>query len=163
MPLTSEPSEIGQTMGSTPSARSWKFLLPCSRTILSAPGSFRFGVVSRMTAQEALRGESLPGPLPSAYWSTYVLSVAREHGLQELVLDFIKRKWRPMVHHGTTFEVFGPDGTIVAGGHFESLSAHWGSFSASHAWSAHPLFHLTERLGGVTALPEDQATVRFRP
>jgi hypothetical protein len=110
-----------------------------------------------------LRGLSVGGPRPSAYWATYVLSVAREHGFQALVLDFIKRKWQPMVAHGTTFEVFGPEEKIVTEDHFESINADWGNFSASHAWTAHPMFHLTEMLGGVTEVPEDQGIVNFRP
>jgi alpha-L-rhamnosidase len=110
-----------------------------------------------------LKGLPLGVPLPSAYWSTFVLSAARENGLRSLALDFIRRRWAPMVEHGTTFEVFGPEEEIVAGEHFESINANWGNFSASHAWTAHPMFHLTEILGGVTNEPEDQVTVNYAP
>ena len=110
-----------------------------------------------------LEGSPLEVATPSAYWATFVLSVARTQGLEGLVLDFVRRRWAPMAVHGTTFEVFGPEEKLGSQDESGATTAAWGNFSASHAWSAHPLFHLTEMLGGVTEVPETPARVRYRP
>src|SRR5438477_9531406 len=51
IPLTLLPSEIGQTIDKTPSARSSKFLRPCSQMIFSAPSSYLFGPAFKITTQ----------------------------------------------------------------------------------------------------------------
>ncbi|WP_309400958.1 alpha-L-rhamnosidase C-terminal domain-containing protein [Cerasicoccus maritimus] len=71
---------------------------------------------------------------PSAYWITYLYSVLAEYGYGLEVVEDIRKRWTPMVAHGTTWENFNP------------LRGHE---SHSHAWSAHPLFHLMQIIGGV--------------
>lgn len=71
---------------------------------------------------------------PSCYWATYPLEVLTRAGYGYDVVRFIRSKWQSMGQHGTTWEVFKPR---VANESF------------SHAWSAHPLYHLIETIGGV--------------
>jgi hypothetical protein len=110
-----------------------------------------------------LRGEKLDEPLPSAYWSSYVISVARMKGYSTIALDFIRRRWTPMIEHGTTFEVFSPEEKITGSKGDESMNASWGNFSASHAWSAHPMHHLSGILGGIEETEAGPDIVRFDP
>jgi hypothetical protein len=81
-----------------------------------------------------LRGEETFEAMPSSYWATYVLTelAIRGHGAE--VAAFIKKHWAKMAEHGTTWETFEP---VL------------GNESFSHAWSAHPLFHLMQILGGI--------------
>ncbi len=85
---------------------------------------------------------------PSVYWCTYVFTVLTERGYGKDVVDFIRKHWEPMVEHGTTFEVFSPAP---------------GSSSFSHAWSAHPLFHLMQIIGGITQIVPAWKQIRFAP
>ncbi len=50
-PVTSLPSEIGQTIDNFPSARSEKFLRTCSQMIFSTPSLFLFGPTFKITTQ----------------------------------------------------------------------------------------------------------------
>lgn len=81
-----------------------------------------------------LRGKLKTDIQPSAYWITYIFSTLAERGYGAEVLEDIRRRWTPMAAHGTTWENFSP---VL------------GEESFSHAWSAHPLFHLMQILGGV--------------
>lgn len=96
-----------------------------------------------------LRGETLPGPVPSAFWSHYVLLVAGDRGLGADCIAFIRRRWAPMLATGTTWEDFtwGEDG----GG------------TASHAWTAHPAVHLPRILCGIRQLAPAWAAVEIAP
>ncbi|WP_269524508.1 alpha-L-rhamnosidase C-terminal domain-containing protein [Coraliomargarita parva] len=91
-----------------------------------------------------VRGELKTDITPSAYWVTYVYTVLSEHGYGEEVLDDIRTRWTPMVEYGTTWENFDP-----VKGH-ESFS---------HAWSAHPLFHFMQILGGIRQTAPEWAEV----
>ncbi len=71
---------------------------------------------------------------PSAYWVNYVFTVLSERGYGAEVVANIRKRWAPMVDYGTTWENFQP---------------HKARESFSHAWSAHPLFHLMQILGGI--------------
>ncbi len=82
-----------------------------------------------------LRGEAVPGPKPSAFWSHYALLVAGDRGFAADAIAFIRRGWTPMLATGTTWEDF-------------SWSENGGG-SASHAWTAHPSVHLPRILCGV--------------
>ncbi len=95
-----------------------------------------------------LNGEELNVPLPSAYWSSYVLTVAREKGYTNEALDFIKRMWTPMIPYSTTFETFDMSSEI---------------FTVSHAWSAHPVFHLMNMLGGVIQDEVNWNSIIYKP
>ena len=85
---------------------------------------------------------------PSAYWITYVFTVLLERGHGEEVVRFIKKHWLPMVEHGTTWEGFTPDP---------------GNGSCSHAWSAHPLYHLMQTIGGIRQSGPSWNEIIFRP
>ena len=96
-----------------------------------------------------LRDESGYRARPSAYWITYVYSLlaARGHGAQ--VVAHILPRWAPMIAYGSTFEIFGDTAAFAA--------------SHSHAWSAHPLFHLMQIIGGVRQTAPAWREVGFAP
>lgn len=85
---------------------------------------------------------------PSCYWITYVFEVLTAHGYGAEVVEFIRRKWAPMADHGTTWEVFEP---------------RVGDESFSHAWSAHPLFHLMQTIGGIRQGAVGWKEIQFQP
>lgn len=95
-----------------------------------------------------IRGQSNPPVQPSAYWVTYLFDVLARHGYGHEVVAFIEKRWRPMVAHGTTWEVFDPAP---------------GAYSHSHAWSAHPIFHLMRVIGGIEQIAPCWQRIRFRP
>jgi hypothetical protein len=95
-----------------------------------------------------IRGEVEPKVTPSAYWITYVFTLLEQKGFGEEVVAMIRRRWLPMVEHGTTWENFAP---IVS---HESFS---------HAWSAHPLYHFMQIIGGITQTAPKWDAIRFRP
>ena len=97
-----------------------------------------------------LRDESGHQSRPSAYWITYVYSLLAERGHGAAVLDHIKPRWEPMIAYGSTFETFSAE--------------HEGFISSrSHAWSAHPLFHLMQIIGGVRQTAPTWKEVSFAP
>jgi len=85
---------------------------------------------------------------PSCYWCTYVFGVLIVRGYGSDVIEFIRKKWARMMAHGTTFEVFDP---IIA------------DHSCSHAWSAHPLYHLMQTIGGLTQVAPEWKRIHFEP
>lgn len=96
-----------------------------------------------------LRDESRHQAKPSAYWITYLYSVLAERGHGATVLDHLKPRWEPMITYGSTFETFGINDAF--------------SPSHSHAWSAHPLFHLIQIIGGVRQTAPAWREVSFAP
>jgi hypothetical protein len=76
------------------------------------------------------------------------LSFLSERGHGQGVVDFIKRHWARMAEHGTTWENFAPRPADE---------------SFSHAWSAHPLFHLMQTLGGVRQAAPDWKSITYKP
>jgi hypothetical protein len=95
-----------------------------------------------------LRGETKPKAVPSAYWVTYLFTVLSERGYGLDLVGFIKRHWLAMADYGGTWENFCPDR---------------GETSHSHAWSAHPLYHLMQIIGGVNQLAPNWSRISFRP
>lgn len=85
---------------------------------------------------------------PSAYWTTYILSYLSEAGHGRGVVDIIKRHWLPMAEYGTTWENFSPRRADE---------------SFSHAWSAHPLFHLMQIIGGIRQSAPAWKTITYNP
>ena len=85
---------------------------------------------------------------PSAYWITYCFSVLAQAGYQEQVISCIKEHWLRMANHGTTWENFNP---------------RRGDESFSHAWSAHPLFHLMQIIGGIAQTEAGWSRISFSP
>jgi len=95
-----------------------------------------------------VRGELQTDIQPSAYWITYIYTVLAERGYGEDVVADIHKRWAPMVKHGTTWE------------NFEPVKAHE---SFSHAWSAHPLFHLMQIAGGVRQAAPGWTEITYKP
>jgi hypothetical protein len=93
-----------------------------------------------------LAGQNVPGSLPSSYWVTYVYSAMRSAGFGELVVQHIRKHWSPMVPYGGTWETF---------------ELQFGT--TSHAWTAHPIYHLTAELGGIVQTQPAWRTVSFAP
>lgn len=86
---------------------------------------------------------------PSAYWITYLYTAMAERGHGAKVVDHIRPRWEPMVEQGSTFEMFAD--------HVEYPMSH------SHAWSAHPLFHFMQIIGGVRQTAPAWKKVAFNP
>ena len=95
-----------------------------------------------------IRGEREMEAMPSAYWITYVFSVLEERGYGKEVIAVIKMHWIPMLAHGTTWETFSP---------------RVGDESHSHAWSAHPLYHFMQIIGGIHQTAPSWKEIRFAP
>jgi hypothetical protein len=97
-----------------------------------------------------VRGQENPDVRPSAYWITYVFEVLADRGYGPEVVQCIRERWAPMVAHGTTFEGFERDHTP-------------GQTSLSHAWSAHPIFHLARVIGGIWQTAPAWGAIAFVP
>lgn len=95
-----------------------------------------------------LKREKLEVPIPSTYWVSYVLGLAREKGYFKEVISYIKSMWAPMIKLSTCEEIF---------------DSAYGESSCSHAWSAHPLFHLINTLGGIVQEADGWDTINFNP
>lgn len=115
--------------------------------IAGIPGLDRKSAFSRVILPW-IKGVSTPQTTPSAYWSTYVFAVLIEHGYAKEVVAFIRKHWRGMAEYGTTWENFSP---------------RRGDESHSHAWSAHPLYHLMQTIGGVNQTGPAWCSIRFSP
>jgi len=96
-----------------------------------------------------LHGRGMDCAVPSAFWCTYTLEEMARRGYGEEVVDFIRRKWTPMLATGTTWEGFEWDETSGT--------------SSSHAWTSHPSFHLVNILAGLTQTTAGWREVRFAP
>jgi hypothetical protein len=88
---------------------------------------------------------------PSIYWLTYVFLALDEYGddrCRRDIVAYIRRYWEEMAEHGTTWSQLGEYG---------------GGQSHSHAWSAHPLYHLAQIVGGVRQTAAGWSRIVFRP
>jgi alpha-L-rhamnosidase len=95
-----------------------------------------------------LRGELHAGAKPSAYWITYLFSALGSRGHGAEVVAFIRRHWAAMADYGSTWENFDPVR---------------GAESRSHAWSAHPLYHLAQTVGGINQSAVAWSEIDFSP
>ena len=95
-----------------------------------------------------IRREFVPAVHPSAYWITYVFSFLSKHGYGREVVDYIQCRWQPMADYGSTWENFTPK---------KADESH------SHAWSAHPIFHFMQIIGGVRQIEPAWRKVAYRP
>lgn len=95
-----------------------------------------------------VRGTFEPNITPSAYWITYVYTELATRGYGREVVSHIEKRWAGMAEYGSTFEGF------------RSIP---GKESHSHAWSAHPLFHLMQILGGIRQTAAAWNQVSFSP
>ena len=96
-----------------------------------------------------LQDESGHTAKPSAYWITYVYSTLAQLGHGAKVVAHLRPRWEPMIAQGSTFELFRD--------HPEFQISH------SHAWSAHPLFHLMQIIGGVRQGAAGWKRIEFAP
>jgi len=106
-----------------------------------------------------VRDEDVPGARPSSYWITYVYDVLEQFGHGLAVIDHLRRWWRPMLRYGGACENWldvpvTVDGVAVSG---------IGHLTCSHAWAAHPIFHLARTLGGITQTDVAWRRIRFAP
>jgi hypothetical protein len=106
---------------------------------------FHAGMIAKRLSPY-LAGQNVPGSLPSSYWVTYVYSVMRSAGFGEPVVRHIRKHWSKMVPYGGTWETF---------------ELQFGT--TSHAWAAHPIYHLTAELGGVVQTREAWRSLAFAP
>lgn len=95
-----------------------------------------------------IRGETKPEIQPSAYWITYIFEVLIAAGHGAGIIPFIRERWTPMIEHGTTWETFRPK---------------LGDESFSHAWSAHPLYHLMQTVGGIRQAGVNWTKIIYAP
>jgi hypothetical protein len=95
-----------------------------------------------------LRGLKIAGALPSSYWVTYVYGVATELGYGADVARHIRSAFAPMIPYGGTWETFD----------FKP-----GGASTTHAWAAHPIYHLAGTVGGVRQTEVAWRRVRIEP
>lgn len=95
-----------------------------------------------------VRGELQTTIQPSAYWITYIYTELSQRGYGAEILNDIRKRWAPMVEHGTTWENFSPRRSHE---------------SFSHAWSAHPLFHCMQILGGIRQSKANWSEISIQP
>ena len=95
-----------------------------------------------------LQHDDTDGATPTSYWLTYLYAAAQQTGLADAALDHLVRHWSPMIPFGGTWERF--DDPV-------------GHSSATHAWSAHPIYHLAQILGGVHRAAPGWTHVVCRP
>ena len=96
-----------------------------------------------------LKDEEIKGPKASSFWCTYVFDVMAARGYGRQVVDFIRKKWSPMLSTGTCWEGFKWDETSGE--------------SACHAWTAHPSSHFVNILAGITQTAVGWERIRFSP
>ena len=96
-----------------------------------------------------LEGRKVPGAQPSSYWVTYVYDVMQCLGYGLEVARHIRRMWAPMIPWGGTWEIF--DEKQIGGA------------STSHAWAAHPIYHLVRTVGGVSQADVAWRRIAFAP
>jgi len=94
------------------------------------------------------RGDKISGAVPTSYWVTYVYEVLKQAGYGKEVVRHIHKQWSPMIPYGGTWEVFNNQ---------------FGGNSVTHAWSAHPLYHLAGTLGGILQKSAGWKEIIFRP
>ncbi len=83
----------------------------------------------------------------SSFFHAYVLEALNQLGLQKEAVKIIRKLWGEMLDKGATacWEGFG------------------GNESRCHAWSASPLYHLTEQVLGIQRLSPGWAKVQIAP
>lgn len=86
---------------------------------------------------------------PSAFFVTHLYEVLSDRGYGEDVVAHIRANWEPMVSQGATWEDYD--------------DFRYGVKSFSHAWSAHPLFHLIRIVGGIRQTAAAWTRIRFAP
>ena len=96
-----------------------------------------------------VRGNALTCATPSAFWSSYLLECLDSRGYGADAIEFIHKNWKQMIPCGTTWEKFSFDASTTV--------------SCSHAWSAHPAFHLVNILVGLRQTAPAWREAEWRP
>jgi len=97
-----------------------------------------------------VRGEYTATTVPSPYFMHYIFEALKKKGRYTDVIDCIRRWWGGMLDRGlTTTE--------------EIWNGKLGKDSLCHAWSAHPIVHLSDILLGIQQESVAWKTVRFSP
>lgn len=104
-----------------------------------------------------LRGKKVEGGQPSSYWVTYVYGVMRQRGYGKDVIAHLRHNWEPMIPYGGTWETFAD--SHIGPSHKPVI----GHGTTSHAWAAHPIYHLMNTLGGVAQIDHAWKRVSFAP
>ncbi|MBN1553836.1 MAG: hypothetical protein JXA11_03770 [Phycisphaerae bacterium] len=106
-----------------------------------------------------LRGRKINSALPSSYWATYIYEAMTEAGFGAEVLGHLRERWEEMIPMGGTLETFLRNKIPAVYGEVFIPGNH----SMTHAWAAHPIFHLARILGGVTQTKPNWKQIRYRP
>lgn len=96
-----------------------------------------------------LKDGEVKGAKASAFWAAYVLEEMMERGYGELCLEFIRKKWAPMLSTGTTWEGFDWDEPSGS--------------SACHAWTSHPSYLFVNILAGIRQLKPGWSEILVKP
>ncbi|MEM1165552.1 MAG: alpha-L-rhamnosidase C-terminal domain-containing protein [Planctomycetota bacterium] len=109
--------------------------------------------VHEKTAREWVGAYLSGGPsgaaVPTPFWLVYVYEAARRLGLAQEAVDHMASYYAPMVASCGTWERSDRPGN--------------GDVTGSHAWSAHPIYHLPRLLGGIVQLEPGWSKIRFDP
>jgi len=105
-----------------------------------------------------LQGKKVASAPPSSYWVNYVYEVMIALSYGQQVLDHMEKNWLPMIPFGGTWEMFQHDKLYP-----ESNGFGFGITSMTHAWAAHPIYHLARTLGGVTQTGVAWKSIHFAP
>jgi len=95
---------------------------------------------------EPLKHPSIIEGSPFFYY--YIIeAIKKVGGYEKEIIEFIKRRWGKMIEEGATtcWEIWNPEP---------------GNISWCHAWSAHPVIHLLELIGGVKPSGENWSKIR---
>ncbi len=103
-----------------------------------------------------LQDQPVKGALPSSYWVTYIYQAMREAGHDQAVLRHLRARWSLMAPYGGCTETFCLDPQTG-----RPPADYDRTFS--HAWAAHPIYHLMGSLGGVTQTAAGWTRVRYQP
>ena len=91
-----------------------------------------------------------PLSVPSPFFMYYILEALKRHGCRAEVVDCVKRWYGIFI-----------DWDFTTTG--ENWIHHKGATSACHAWSAHPIVHLSNIILGVTQAAPGWTKVEYRP
>jgi len=97
-----------------------------------------------------VQGNRTQTVIPSPYFMFYIFEALKQCGYGKEVVDCIRRWWGEFIEKGftTTPEVWEP----VLGSH-----------SLCHAWSAHPIVHLSNSLLGIWQTKPGWKEIRYQP
>ena len=112
-----------------------------------------------------LRDSRVASAKPSSFWVTYVYELMTQQGYGSDVVGHLRKHWEPMIPFGGCWEVFSglqPEGQ-PGGAAQDGDAGGIGNTSTSHAWAAHPIYHLARTLGGVSQAEVAWRRVKFAP